>query len=279
MSQRETLNTDAVGAVNDAELLQNGKTGHTSVQHYGSNNVASLSFITFLERSRDRHNKRIRDSNDINESSLLNVYPGTNLSDNDETNNNSNGSSKRQELPLSNKRKRDIDEYERSSLTILSSIAAIATTHKNVLIPVVNGEIMIPYPLHMNDTIFYNGDNFEQKRTIDTGKRKIKCECSQGGSCYRAGHLEGTECDRYFTISKRERHRRCKGCRSKPMNQRKNRKIGETTDKTERSIFTDEKSEKNEEQDPPDEGRREEDGKDILSRDDILDSCNYHKDF
>ena len=62
------------------------------------------------------------------------------------------------------------------------------------------------------------------------------------------------------------------------MNQRKNRKIGETTDKTERSIFTDEKSEKNE-QDPPDEGRREEDGKDILGRDDILDSCNYHKDF
>ena len=150
-------------------------------------------------------------------------------------------------IPTFATRKTDEDEFGDES-TLLQSIPAsllnrvteLTRKGENYVIPVINGEIMLPQAIDTNlptnsgqatslkvngyEISSREGGVFEIHALHNERKLKIKCECSQGGSCYRAGHLEGTECDRYFTISKRERHRRCKGCRSIAASSKKQRR-------------------------------------------------------
>jgi hypothetical protein len=42
---------------------------------------------------------------------------------------------------------------------------------------------------------------------------KLPCSCEKGGNCSRAKHFEGQTCDRTVTITKNDKHTRCKGCR------------------------------------------------------------------
>ena len=42
---------------------------------------------------------------------------------------------------------------------------------------------------------------------------KIACQCDKGGSCARGKHYESQSCDRTVSITKNDKHTRCKGCR------------------------------------------------------------------
>ena len=42
---------------------------------------------------------------------------------------------------------------------------------------------------------------------------KMPCQCDKGGTCSRQKHFQDTTCDRFVTITKNDKHTRCKGCR------------------------------------------------------------------
>jgi hypothetical protein len=42
---------------------------------------------------------------------------------------------------------------------------------------------------------------------------KMQCACDKGGSCSRTKHNADQQCDRTVTITKNDKHTRCKGCR------------------------------------------------------------------
>lgn len=45
------------------------------------------------------------------------------------------------------------------------------------------------------------------------GNGKMNCQCDKGGGCARAKHGMDQACDRVVTITKNDKHTRCKGCR------------------------------------------------------------------
>lgn len=49
--------------------------------------------------------------------------------------------------------------------------------------------------------------------------RLERCICNKGGKCHRSRHKEGNHCEIMLKITKKSRHRECKGCRS-PKNRR-----------------------------------------------------------
>jgi len=55
----------------------------------------------------------------------------------------------------------------------------------------------------------------DQQSMINNGPfpNKVACQCEKGGSCARGKHYEGTACDRNVSITKNDKHTRCKGCR------------------------------------------------------------------
>jgi hypothetical protein len=42
---------------------------------------------------------------------------------------------------------------------------------------------------------------------------KMQCACEKGGNCSRTKHIADQPCDRTVTITKNDKHTRCKGCR------------------------------------------------------------------
>jgi hypothetical protein len=42
---------------------------------------------------------------------------------------------------------------------------------------------------------------------------KMACQCDKGGGCSRQKHFQDAPCDRFVTITKNDKHTRCKGCR------------------------------------------------------------------
>jgi hypothetical protein len=48
---------------------------------------------------------------------------------------------------------------------------------------------------------------------INPNDGRMPCQCDRGGSCNRAKHFADTGCDRFVTITKNDKHTRCKGCR------------------------------------------------------------------
>jgi len=42
---------------------------------------------------------------------------------------------------------------------------------------------------------------------------KMACQCDKGGGCSRQKHFQDSPCDRFVTITKNDKHTRCKGCR------------------------------------------------------------------